>query len=109
MNQIVDCMTNEQMKNPDESHVNKCTAKMNSMVEAKHGNALVRFGCGLSIKGREFPVLVKSSCQIQFVEKRFNGLHKLTDINAFEETTIKGGSTFFKTLATTLGFCNPLY
>ena len=71
--------------------MNKCRVKMNSMVEAKHGNALVRFGCGLQIKGREFPVLVKSSCQIQVGEKRFNGLHKLTDINAFEETTIKDG------------------
>ena len=71
--------------------MNKCRVKMNSMVEAKHGNALVRFGCELQIKGREFPVLVKSSCQIQVGEKRFNGMHKLTDINAFEETTIKDG------------------
>ena len=41
--------------------------------------------------GREFPVLVDSKCYIKVGENRFEKGHKLHDINAFEETTIKDG------------------
>ena len=91
--QIMDCLFNEQKKNPNDTFpLDKCNAKLNSKVEAKYGNALVRFECDLSIKGIEFPVLVKSKCKIKVGEKRFyHDTFNLTDINAFEETTIKQG------------------
>jgi hypothetical protein len=86
------CYKEERKNNqPMEIYFEKCNAKVNSMIEAKHGNALVRFSCSLSIKGRVFPVLVDSKCGIKIGEKRLEGRYELTDISAFEETTIKQG------------------
>jgi hypothetical protein len=74
----------------DFSKFSKCRSKTKSYISAKYGNALIRLSCFLSVKGRTYPILLESKCWIKAGEKRGGELN-LTDINVFEETSIRPG------------------
>ena len=73
------------------SKLEKCISKAESYISSKYGNALIKFSCFLGVKGTTYPILLESDCSIKAGEK-FNerGL-KLSDINTFEETSIRQG------------------
>jgi hypothetical protein len=73
----------------ESNSMEKCWSKSNSYISAKYGNALIRFNCSLSVKGKTYPILLQSGCYIKAGEKKFSRGQELTDINAFEETSIK--------------------
>lgn len=74
------------------SWIDKCRAKQASYIGAKYGNALLQFYCHLQVKGTRYPILLRSRCSINASEKlEYSKLNELTDINAFEESTIKEG------------------
>jgi hypothetical protein len=72
--------------------VEKCHAEATAFIGAKHGNSIGQFYCNIGIKGVNYPVLTHSSCSVNAdSELEYNRGFELTDINAFEPSTIEEG------------------
>jgi hypothetical protein len=72
--------------------VEKCRAEASAFIAAKHGNSIGQLYCNIRIKGVDYPVLTYSSCSVNADSKlEYNRGFELTDINAFEPSTIEGG------------------
>jgi hypothetical protein len=72
--------------------IEKCHAEATAFIGAKHGNSIGQFYCNIQIKGMNYPVLTYSSCSVNAdIRLEYNRRFELTDINAFEPSTIEVG------------------
>mgnify|MGYP004216793519 FL=1 len=72
----------------------KCRAESSAFISSVYGNAITQFFCNVKIKDKRFPILAYTGCSINIGSKfeyRGENARELTDIRAFEPSSVKQG------------------